>query len=154
MSNHNLEVYLSSLKLLHPNSTANQNTTKITRTEPFIAKAFCSTKQDQTKVGLRTSNISYFIHTERTKFGLLRLAYRTHTTRIFLEESGLSYRPAGWYSPAWLIVQSGRRIWNQIAAGPLPNQRTRRFSCWYSSLFIIARALSYINLAGVLGVRT
>ena len=46
--------------------------------------------KDQKKVESRTSNTSYFIHTERTKIGLLRLAYSTHTTRIFLEENGLS----------------------------------------------------------------
>ena len=37
-----------------------------------------------------TSNTSYSIHTERTKIGLLRLTYRTHTTWIFLEKNGLS----------------------------------------------------------------
>ena len=50
MSNHNLEVYLSSLKLLHPNSTTNQKTTKITHTERFIAEQTSLNDKDHTKV--------------------------------------------------------------------------------------------------------
>ena len=48
--------------------------------------------------------------------------------------------------PTW---NQDRSVRNRNSRRSLPNQRPRRFSCWYSSLFITARALSYIDLAGV-----
>ena len=93
MSNFNLEVHyiigLSPTNQNRPSVDHHENSTVL------IADQTAPNDEAEERSLVGTSNTSYFIHTERTKFGLLRLAYRTHTTRIFLEESGLSYRPAG-----------------------------------------------------------
>ena len=112
-----------------------------------------SKRQDKVTVESRTSKRIIF-HTYWEDEKLAYFASPTTRTHEY------SWRKSDFYlwpvrrrlhnRPKW---NQDRSVRNRNSRRSLPNQRPRRFSCWYSSLFITARALSYINLAGVLGVR-
>ena len=121
------------------------------RTYSIHSSVFCSNDQAKSQVsfGHRTNHISHLQ-------GGRKLAYFASptalTTRIFLEESGLIFTTS---RVPFTFLDNTVNLSVGTKRPPLCQiQRPRRYSCWYSSFFIINEGSdSYIDLAGVLGVR-
>ena len=79
-------------------------------------------KTEGVESGHRRHHISY--PQAGRNFGLLRLTYSTHNTNIPGEERTFITTGRVIFTCLALLLQSGRRIWNQSAAGPLPNSHS------------------------------
>ena len=129
MSNHNLEVYLSSLKLLHPNSTTNQNTTKITHIEQFIAEQTSHNDKDQTKVESKDIKDIIF-HTYGEDENWLTSSHLQHTQHEYSwrRTDFRNDRQGDIYLPGFTSTVGSTNLKPKYRRS-LPNSRPRRFSC-------------------------